>query len=269
MKFLRHLTAFLLGIVLALTGWSYISSGTLFNSHFLLAQAESAKIYPVVATAAPSLLGELTPLTFDERALLGQFVSVSFVRDRFSSLLPQLERYYRTGGVRPALDLRDLKVTANSANVALPPALDQRLAHPLPVTAGALDPRLSQIVRWSDHLRIIGPIIIALLLGFGWLIGRKRRGLLLAEAFLVGAGGALIASGIVLLIPRLVASTAKTSAVNPLTAPLTDWLKAATAVPSHQLIVFAVGLATLALVASTLHGLLLFGGLFRRQRHER
>lgn len=269
MKFLRHLLALVLGLFVALTGWAYVSSETLFNSSYLIAQADSAKIYPSLATATPTLLGELTPLTADERTLLGQLVTPSFVHDRLSSLLPQAERYYRSGGRRPELDLRDLQTAAQSANVQLPSALNKQLARPLPVTAGALDSRLSQIVRWSDHLRIIGPIVIALLLGLGYMIGRKRRGLLLAEAALVGAGGVLIASGIVLLIPRLIASTANTSAAKPLAIPLTAWLIAVTDLASHQLIIVAVALATLALVAATLHVLFLFGGKFRRPARER
>lgn len=269
MKSLRHLVVLLLGVAVALTGWAFVSSSTLFNSPYLLAQADSAKIYPALAQATPSLLSELAPLTADERVLLGQLVTVPFVQGRFSSLLPQLEHYYRSGGARPALDLRDLKVTADAAGVPLPATLTQQLAQPLPVTAGALDGRLSQIVRWSDHLRILGPIIIALLLGFGFLIGHKRRGLLLAEACLVGAGGALSAAGLVLLIPGLIASTVKTSAVKPLAAPLTDWLTAAAAQPSHELIILAIALATLAFVAATLHLLLMFGGIFRRSKHQR
>jgi len=268
-KFLRHLVVLLLGVAVALTGWAFVSSSTLFNSNYLLAQADSAKIYPALAQATPSLLSELAPLTADERVLLGQLVTVPFVQGRFSSLLPQLERYYRSGGARPALDLRDLKVTADAAGVPLPATLAQQLAQPLPVTAGALDARLSQIVRWSDHLRLLGPIMIALLVGLVLLTGRKRRGLMVAEASLIAAGGALSAAGLVLLIPGLIASTVKTSAVKPLAVPLTDWLKAVAAQPSHELVIFAVALATLAFIAATLHFVMMFGGIFRRSKHQR
>jgi hypothetical protein len=230
----------------------------------MLDAAQDSAAYSKAAAALPELLKEYVNLDSTTEALLGTFLSPSFVREQWEGLLPQLEDRYRGGTATPVLHFEDVNAATGALGLPLPVALASTLSRPIEVTAGPLDPFLVQLVSLSAQVRYLGPAAMIILGGLIWLIGGRVRVGVFAYGTLVGAIGVLVGAVVLHFAPPLLASTALTSRAKPMGAAVSTWLQAAVALPVRELTYIALGLAVLALVLGIAH---VMGQAARRYHH--
>lgn len=230
MIWLRRFLAWLLGLVLALTVWGYVTDASIFNSAFIVRQADSSNIDTTLAKVMPQLLTQTGVVASSDLSLVTPLITPQLVKLQLDQAITQLELYYHQGGPKPKLDLSAQPRLA--ALVQVQPTL----------SAGSLDGGLSWIVQWSARLKWLGPLAAIILLALGWLLARGTRLSFLAEAVAITAAGCLVEAGLIQGLPRSVISTISSSMLRPLADPLSTLLNACILPPTRWLL-WATGLS--------------------------
>jgi hypothetical protein len=102
--------------------------------------------------------------------------------------------------------------------------------------------------------------------GIIWVVGGRRRFMVLAEAMVAGVASLAILWGTNQVIPSLFSSALSTSQLVPVSAPLTTLVRDVLAGTDHFLLISGVVLAAVALVLASVHGVTrMFGGKAERQ----
>jgi hypothetical protein len=255
--------AIIFGAVLGLTLVAFIANATILKPQTVVS-AIPDEAYPAMAKGLPQALGQLTPLSKDEKLILVDKIDPSMMRQISRSVVEQEIGYLHGNGRTPQIDLRELSGQLRAEGAPLPQTLYDQLDRPIPLKTSGANQSAVATVSWLDHLRTWGLIFAIVLAVLIWLLGAHYRYRSLAK----GAVTAVIVLGISLLvvgaIPSLASSGLSTSQLAALAEPIKSALKAVTRSYNHDVTNALLGLVAAAMALLVVH--VLFG---RQPKHHR
>ncbi len=252
MKFLIKFIGWITVVVVSVTALVFILDGTLLNSKFLSQKAQVAGIYTDLAADLPqALAGSNT----DIKNVLSDVITPDYVQTKLDDYLASLEQHYRRGAEAPDLTLGDLGPAIEERGYELTPPLTQLINTPIikaPTSHGLLD----QIYQGVGRLKVIGPLLIAVLAVLLIFMGHAKRTHTIVRVLLESSAAMVLAYVLWLALPGLLTQALSSQTDIKLPAqPILNWLKAVFTgigtVTLHTAIGFAIG-AVVALVADWL-----------------
>jgi len=247
MKWLSRLLGSLLAITLMVTAVAWVSNSTVWNSDYVLKTASSHGFYDGVAKALPPVLID-TSATGDQRYLLSQLITTSFVRVHLEDAIAGLQKYYRDGGTPPSLDLSDVKRQFDALGLVPPPLVATLINKPVELSNPAVDAVAQGASQKTALLLWLAPATAAVIIVIIAAITGRRRWSALAGAAVGAAGVTAIASGISLIVPGIATMSLATSAWGQLAGPLKGLGDAISRDVSQRLLWWAVGFGIAAVV---------------------
>ena len=254
MKLVGRFLALLLAIALAATALAYVAERTIWSATYMQQAASRANVAPALAKQLPDTLARLSGGNpADTKLVLSDVITPAYMDGQLDSLITQLERYYRSGGEVPTLDLRALSARVGDEDIPLPDQLRTTLDTPLAVTEPTLDPTITAASQRSAQLRWAAPVAAVVVIVLILLLAGRPRWMVIAEGLFGGAIATLAVAGATMVIPGLISSGLETSPAQAL-APLIKAYVAAVGVDQrHMLIGWAEGFAAAGAVAVVLH----------------
>jgi hypothetical protein len=253
MKIIARFLSWVLGVVIALTVLAFANNQTILSSSYVLGQAKSHGIYDQIATATPDALGKLASLSEEDIYALKQVVDAGYIEQLADDVVPQLITYYRHGGNPPQLDLRDIIDRSGGATTDLSPDIVSQIDHPIVLSNARLDGPLAGSLRLLDSFRVYGPIAALVLIGLIWVVGGRKRFMILAEGMVAGVVGLGILWGANHAIPPLFSSALSTSPLAPLSVPISALVRDVLTGTDHFLLVAGIALVVAAAALVVAH----------------
>ena len=255
--------ALIFGLVLGLTLVAWVANATILKPQTVVSAIPS-EAYPAMAKGLPSAIGQLTPLTEDEKVILTQQIDPALMRSLADSVVTQEVQYLHGKGPVPQINLQILANRLRLEGAPLPAQVYDQLDKPIVLKTSGANQTAVSAVGGLDRLRLWGPFIALVLAVLIWLMGAHFRFRTLAK----GAGVAAVVLGVSLLvvgaIPSLASSGLSTSQMAAIAAPVKKALAAVTHGYTHEATQVMLALLALAMVLVVAH--VLFG---RKPKHHR
>ncbi len=197
MKILSRFIASILSLVIVISASSYIFAHTIWNPSRVQDAAHSTDTASKIATALPLILKSSFSFTPDE-----QFIVKTVVTDKnVSPLLDQiLSDVAISDGAAVKLDLHNFRKQIAAEGLPLTKDLDNLTAKPLTIIPADAAARLSSIKHTAGQIKIFGPVIAIVLILLIFVLAKRQRFLVLAEA---GTFAAIELALLGLLAPKL------------------------------------------------------------------
>lgn len=256
------LLAIVFGLSLGITVVAWLADSTVLNPQAVLA-AVPADTYPQAAKALPQALGQLTPLSQDEKLILADKIDPGLVRQIGDSLITQEIDYLHGHGQTPRLDLRELASRLRAEGAPLPQQLYDRLDQPISLQSAVVDQAGVPLVRWLDLFKVWGIIISLILAVLIWLLGAHLRFRTLAKGAVTAVLVVALSLAFVKLLPSLASSGFSTSPLASLAATIKAALGRMTAGYAQQSVRAMLALVAVAMVLTVAQ--VLFGREHKRR----
>jgi hypothetical protein len=253
-KFLGHILVSLLVAALSSAIFALVLGHTLGSATFLQSAAGKTQLYDQLATTLPATIAGTTATPDQTKSALSTVLNATYIRQQTEALLPQLEKYYTAGGPIPLIDLSDLQTRLTEAGYPVPPELSATLSTPQTITAGPADNQLTTLIRQSQNLQWIAPLVALVLIALIVVLMRERRWITLLQAAAWTTVTLALSAGLLWLIPSFIASSLGASTLKPLEPAIVSFVRSIGNAMARELLWAAAGLAVAALILGIVHG---------------
>lgn len=260
--FAAGLLALLLGLALGLTLVAWQADSSVFEPKSVLA-AIPDDTYPALAKNLPDTLGQLTPLTADEKAILAGQIDPGLLRQIVAEAVNSELNYLHGKNNEASISLAPLSNRLKAEGAPLPAQLYTRLDQPVIIQNNGAENTVKPLVGWLDEAKIAGPIAAAVLAVLIWLLGAHYRYRTLAKAALVAVVAVVVSLVIAGIAPSLVSSALGTSAAAALAPTVKTAMTSITHTYTHGLLLPLIILAVAFVILMAAH--LVLG---RKPRHR-
>lgn len=265
MKLISRFIASVLSLVIVISASAYIVSRTLWNPSRVQEAAHSTGAANKIASAIPIILKSNLSLTSDE-----QFIVKTVSTDQnVSPLLDQiLSRLATPDGTPVKLDLSQFRNQIAAEGLPLTKGLDNLTSKPLIIISADVSTRLASLKHSSYQLKIFGPILAIILIVLIFVLAKRQRFLVLAEAGTFAAIELALLSILAPKVPGFAASAIASSNLSPLKDTYLA-LSGNLATSIKQDFILAAEIAAgISVVLFLIHGFVLVRTKFGKSRHH-
>lgn len=265
MKLLSRFIASVLSLVIVISASAYIVARTVWNPSRVQKAAHTTDAAGKIARVVPVILKSSFSLTPDEQFIVKTVVTEQNV----SPLLDQVLKAIATSDGAPVkLDLGEFRKQIVAEGLPLTKDLENLTAQPITLISTDASARLASVKHTDGQIKIFGPLIAIVLIVLIFVVAKRQRFLVLAEA---GTFAAIELALLGLLAPNVPGFATSAIASSDL-APLKDAyvsLAGNLALSIKQDFFLAAEIAAgISIVLFLIHGLVIFKAKFGKSRHH-